>query len=116
MIKHRGPAPQILCRLLPTPLYALRGTCLLMFSSCSCAKIFFDCLNRTYRIANTIFYGWLIYMYEKIMELVKAHQNKLTDDELQSIAFFCECLVQERELTRHRNYNDELLRYFYTGR
>ena len=55
-------------------------------------------------------------MYEKIMELVKAHQNKLTDDELQSIAFFCECLVQERELTRHRNYNDELLRYFYTGR
>lgn len=54
-------------------------------------------------------------MYKKIIELVKAHEENMTDDELQGIAFLCECIVQERDLTRHRDYNEELLRYFYTG-
>lgn len=70
-----------------------------------------------YCLLNAHFYGLVIYMiYKKdICELVEAHQDDLTIDDLRSIAFLCDCLAQEREMSLRRESEEADRLFFYTG-
>ena len=80
----------------------------------SCTEFF---LRPITQIANTIFYGLVIFMiYSKdIRTLITENEQDLTIDDLRSIAFLCESLAQDREMEITRKSDDDARRFFYTG-
>lgn len=55
-------------------------------------------------------------IYKKdICELVNAHQDDLTIDDLREISFLCDCLAQEREMSLRRESEEADRLFFYTG-
>lgn len=52
-------------------------------------------------------------MFEKIQDLIT--ENNLTDEELKSIGFLCETIVQERAYRAMRESEEDARRFFYTG-
>ena len=55
-------------------------------------------------------------IYKKdICELVNAHQDDLTIDDLKEISFLCDCLAQEREMSLRRESEEADRLFFYTG-
>lgn len=55
-------------------------------------------------------------IYRKdIYELVEAHQDDLTIDDLRSISFLCDCLAQEKEMSLRRESEEANRLFFYTG-
>ena len=52
-------------------------------------------------------------MFKKIQDLIT--ENSLTDEELKSISFLCEAIVQERAYNMIRQQEEEAREFFYTG-
>jgi len=52
-------------------------------------------------------------MFKKIQDLIT--ENNLTDEELKSISFLCETIVQERAYNAMRESEEDARRFFYTG-
>lgn len=52
-------------------------------------------------------------MFKKIQDLI--YKGNLADEELKSLAFLCETIVQERAYNSMRESEEEAKRFFYTG-
>lgn len=52
-------------------------------------------------------------MFKKIEDLICS--SNLSDDELKSISFLCEAIVQERAYNAMKESEEDARRFFYTG-
>lgn len=52
-------------------------------------------------------------MFKKIEDLIT--ESNLADEELKSIAFLCETIVQERAYDAIREQEEDAREFFYTG-
>lgn len=52
-------------------------------------------------------------MFKKIEDLIT--ESNLADEELKSIAFLCEAIVQERAYEAIREQEEDAREFFYTG-
>ena len=52
-------------------------------------------------------------MFKKIEDLIT--ESNLADEELKSIAFLCEAIVQERAYEAIRKQEEDAREFFYTG-
>lgn len=52
-------------------------------------------------------------MFKKIEDLICS--SNLADEDLKSIAFLCETIVQERAYEAIRDQEEDARRFFYTG-
>lgn len=52
-------------------------------------------------------------MFKKIEDLICS--SNLADEELKSISFLCETIVQERAYNAMRESEEDARRFFYTG-
>lgn len=52
-------------------------------------------------------------MFKKIEDMIT--KSNMTDEELKSIAFLCETIIQERAYNAIRESEEDARRFFYTG-
>lgn len=65
--------------------------------------------------SNLFLYGLMRFfkMFKKIEDLIT--ESNLADEELKSIAFLCEAIVQERAYEAIREQEEDAREFFYTG-
>lgn len=70
-----------------------------------------------YCLLNAHFYGLVIYMIFKknLCALITENESDLTISDLREIAFLCDCLAQEREMSLRRESEEADRLFFYTG-